>query len=387
MSKLPAHRAALSCLALVLVTLSAVGCGKKGDPLPPLRIVPQPTTDLKVSQQGNLLLLEMTYPAVTSSGAALNGVDAVELLKLVLPAPTIADAEDAEDAEDDSDKDTDEADLDEAVKPVAVPMVTPAEPQIFATSAKVLQTLRGAELGATVTGDRIAIKLPLEKTDADEPEALHFAVRTIKLNERSMLSNRVAIVPIEAPAPPTNLTLDAAANGVTLGWQIEGEDPAFFDVFRRLAQNRGYGKPVGQIPGNRREYFDRTPNYGQRYIYTVRTVASRKPLILSAEAGEREIDYQDRFAPPLPARFVALGERGSVRLRWDRSNASDVAGYFLFRRDPGRDFERLNTEPISGLEFLDGGLAAGLSFDYRIQAIDEVGNLSDMSQPIAATVR
>ncbi len=110
-------------------------------------------------------------------------------------------------------------------------------------------------------------------------------------------------------------------------------------------------------------------------------------MILSAEAGEREINYQDRFAPPLPARFVALGERGSVRLRWDRSNANEVAGYFLFRRDPGRDFERLNTEPISELEFLDRGLSAGLSFDYRIQAIDEVGNLSDMSEPIAATVR
>lgn len=350
------HVALLTGL-LLLASIASTGCGRKGDPLPPLRTVPQATNDLTIRQQGPLILLSMGYPGSTTGGQALGGVDAIELYELARPVEDPA------------------AEL------------KPLDARVFEGGAQLLTTLRGADLGATVTGNRIEIRLPLEQPLPAEPQALHFAVRAVKGDERSGLSNRVAMIPIAPPTAPHGLQAEAQPQGVVLRWGFEGEEPEGFDIFRRDAQNRGYGDRISRVGGDTRVFVDQRARFGSRYIYTVRTVARVLPLIYSADAGEREVDFQDRFAPPLPERFVALGERGSVRLRWDASEAQDVAGYLIFRRAPGRDFEQLFEDPLDATEFVDTGLAAGLRYDYRIRVVDESGNQSALSEPVDAVVR
>src|SRR5882757_8891836 len=80
------HRGAPTLLILA-VLFSALGCGKQGPPLPPLRNVPAPTKDLTVIQQGPRLLVSLTYPTVTPAGTALAGVSAVEVWSTARPAP------------------------------------------------------------------------------------------------------------------------------------------------------------------------------------------------------------------------------------------------------------------------------------------------------------
>jgi hypothetical protein len=343
-------------LTAALLMLSAAGCGKKGDPLPPLRIIPNTTQDLRIQQQGRLMLLEMAYPNTTISGMVLGGIDSVTLFELVRPVP-------------------------EGAEP---PLIDRNE---FIAAAKPLLELKGSELGATITGDRIQIRVPLADPLPTQREVHVFGVRTSKGAEVSDLSNLVTLVPREPPAAPSDLELTAGPQGVELRWKHEATDLAGFDVYRREAQDRGYGAPIQQVPGNTTTHLDRTAVLGKRYIYTVRGLAQTQPPIRSAEAGEREIDFQDRFAPPLPLNFVALGERGKVRLRWDASRAPDVAGYVIYRREPGRDFRRLDEHLFAGLEFIDEGLASGLAFSYRIQAVDKTGNESELSEPVTAVVR
>jgi len=345
----------VATLALLSAGLLLGACGHKGDPLPPLRIIPAPTRDLRIFQQGDVLLVEMTYPSTTTSGAALGGIDAVELLQLVRPA---ADGK--------------------------VPRVEAAE---FEVGAKPLLLLRGAELAAATTGDRLEIQLPLSTPLPEPPQALVFGVRTVKAGRASPTSNRAAIVPRTPPTAPSALVLEAQAEGIEVRWSLASDDAEGFRIYRRDARVRGYGEAIATASGKTRHWLDRGVPFGQRYIYTVRALVSKVPPILSAEAGEREIDYQDRFPPPLPARFVALAERNAVRLRWEPSLASDVAGYVLYRREPGREFHRLSEALISGIEYLDHGLASGVTFAYRIQAVDRLGNESARSQPVTAIAR
>lgn len=350
-----AHRSlAVAALPLLLALFSSA-CGRKGDPQPPLRIVPGAIQDLAVDQQGNILRIRMSYPATTTSGAALGGVDSVELLQLARPA---IDGE--------------------------VPSV---DASTFSAGAVPLMVLRGTELAAATTGGQLQVQIPLTDPLPDPAEALVFGARSEKDGRVSPMSNRAAIVPSAPPEPPSSLTLEPSGDGIKVGWRYDGETAEAFRIYRRDARVRGYGDAVGTVDGEEREWLDRAARFGDRYIYTVRTLLVATPPVLSAEAGEREIDYQDRFAPPLPARFVALPERGAVRLRWERSRADDVAGYVIYRRDPGQQFRRIDDKLITGLEYLDRGLASGLTFEYRIQAVDRLGNESAPSQPVSATPR
>ncbi|MFP5288245.1 MAG: hypothetical protein ACLGI9_21095, partial [Thermoanaerobaculia bacterium] len=80
------HRGVVCLLQFVLLGVAAA-CGNQGDPAPPLRSVPAPTSDLKVRQQGNRLLLDFTFPQTTAAGMTLGGITSVEVWEAVQPAP------------------------------------------------------------------------------------------------------------------------------------------------------------------------------------------------------------------------------------------------------------------------------------------------------------
>lgn len=348
-----AHLGALLLIVFLMVPL--VACGKKGPPLPPVRTIPIQIQDLALRQQGSLMMLDMAYPTSTIAGTALGGVDAVELWVLTKP-----------------------------LGPEGEPPT--AEPTEFRAGAGELMVLRGSELQSAIVGSRIQIRLPLEMPEKETGDV--YAVRTTKGEEVSAFSNRVTLVPTEPPPSPSRLTAEARARGVLVGWEHEGEAEGF-QVFRRDATERGYGDPVRREPGDAREALDTTAQYGHRYIYTVRTVGSETPLVLSEPAGEREIEYLDRFPPPLPKNLVALPERGGVRLRWEASDAPDVRGYRIYRTDPTQrgEWHLLFEDPLDALEYYDRGLSSGVKFSYRLQVVDQVGNESDSSAPVSATAR
>ena len=323
--------------------------------MPPIRVIPIQINDLSLRQQGSLMMLDMAYPTTTVAGTALGGIDTLELWVMTKPLGPEGEA----------------------------PTAEPAE---FQSGAEELMVLRGSELQSAIVGSRLQIRLPLEMPEQETGDV--FAVRTSKGEEISAFSNRVALVPIEPPTSPSRLSAEATANGVRIAWEYEGESEGFF-VFRREATERGYGEPVRRESGDAREALDRSAEFGKRYIYTVRTVGGRSPLVLSEPAGEREIDFVDRFAPPLPSNLVALPERGAVRLRWEPSDAKDVAGYRIFRTDPTQrgEWRLITPEPLDALEYDDRGLSPGVRFSYRLQVVDFEGNESDPSEPVSATPR
>lgn len=353
------RRALPTRLLLTAVGLAIlVGCGKMGDPMPPLRNVPMKTSDLSIRQQGKVLFFDMAFPSTTTSGLVLGGIDSLELSQYAKALQ--ADG--------------------------SLPKVDPRE---LESGAEVILTLRGSDLSSAVVGDRIQFRLPMSE-DLPEPpsSASFFVVKTTKGEEISALSNQVALIPANPPPAPGNLNLEALPKSIRVMWDFDEAQPIEgFEILRRDASQRGYGAPLKRVKGQARDFFDRTAAYGNRYIYTVRSVAGTDPLVLSADSGEREIHYEDRFPPAMPRNFVALAETGAVRLRWDPSPDNDVAGYILHRREPGRDFHPLNDEPMRQVEYLDRGLTSGFSYSYRIQVVDREGNQSPLSEPITTTAR
>lgn len=428
-------------LAAVL-TLSA--CGKKGPPLPPLRSVPATTSDLSVRQRGAQLLLEFTYPTATPGGQALGGITSVEVWEADRPftapsatpattatppaatgtaaavAPTAAEAPKA-DAPADGTQGTATTEttptvaepivapgsVGAAVPPgpaatapaspgspeaaaaaAAAPIVDPGPPALdpreFTLAGKKILTLATADIGAATLGDKVVLTLPIAEAEA-EVTVRHFQIRTVgPLGDRSEPSNMTRIVPKKAPTPPVEIVATPKATGIDLSWKpVEGA--LGYLVYRRDAAVKNYGKPLQAVVAPAVAMTDATAQLGASYIYAVTTVSQRAPLVESAIQSEREVRYADRYPPPPVTDLVALAEEGQVRLIWTGSEAADLAGYRVYRREGG-DLRRLNVEPVATTEFTNTSVASGRTYVYRVVAVDKTGNEST-PQEVPATTR
>jgi predicted small lipoprotein YifL len=360
-------------VGLSLALLSAVAaCGKKGNPLPPMRVIPNGTTDLAVAQRGNQLVLRFAYPQTTTAGAKLPGLSAVEVAAMTRQVPGTGD----------------------------LPIVDARE---FTAAGRPVATLSGAELQSAIEGGQVVVRLPLPvvppptapptpapspspaapgttptpaATPPAAPRTLYvYAVRTTaEGGETSAWSNLARLVPLPAPPPPTNLAVEPRAGGIALSWRDEAPGVAGFAVYRRPAVSRTYGEPLAMPAATAREYLDTTARYGERYIYTVTALGATEPRVESGFGEESEIGYEDRFAPAPPQDLVALPQQGAVSVVWQASADGDAVGYLVYRQDPRADWRKLTAEPIADLKFADSGLTPELLFRYRVTAVDAAGN-------------
>jgi hypothetical protein len=341
-------------LAILALPLLLNACGKKGDPIPPLRAVPKPVEDLELRQQGSDFLLEFSYPTVTLGGTAIPGLQQVEVLQLVQPPPP--------------------EDLSATVDPRQV--------TAGGTTAAVLTP---DDLSSATSGNRVFLRLPVPPTQESETPSLYaFGVRTTANNgEVSGISNIVSVVPQTPPEP----RLIPSPQGLRIDWSFDGDEIEGFNVYRRDVRSRAYRRPLRQVDGEERSYLDPSARFGQRYIYTVTTVSNRDPLIESRLSGEAEAFYQDRFAPEPPSALVVLAEVNQVRLRWDASTSRDVVGYHLYRKRPEGDFLRITQTPVSDREYLDTSVSTGQTLTYRLTAVDDQGNEGQPGEEVTVTVR
>lgn len=67
--------------------LAPAACGKRGDPLPPLRPVPMPVSELFVAQRGDHLHLEWMAPSRNQDGSLNVDLEKVEILRRIIEIP------------------------------------------------------------------------------------------------------------------------------------------------------------------------------------------------------------------------------------------------------------------------------------------------------------
>jgi hypothetical protein len=238
-----------------------------------------------------------------------------------------------------------------------------------------------------VDGDRLVIPLPLAGDFPEVPEVHYFAVRTVVGEQnRSEYSNQAVLVPRPPPAAPGGLVAEARGDGVALTWRGDGPEVVGYHVYRRGAAERVWGQPLSRVGRDRTDHLDDTASYGESYIYAVTSLVALDPLVESSIAETREVDYRDRFPPAVPAGLVALVEEGRVRLVWEVVPASDLAGYRVTRASGADEAEPLGDGLVTAAEWVDEEAAPDLTYTWRVQAVDEVGNVSAPAE-VTATAR
>jgi len=361
-----AHRLGLTAAGLALA-VALQSCGTPGAPQPPSLNLPDRVTDLAATRAGGLVTLTWTMPRRNTDKL---------LLKSRVPARVCR-------------------------KEGAGPCEQAGSGLEYAPGA-----------AATFTD-----RLPPELT-AGAPRALTYFVELINRRQRSAgLSNGATTLAGGAPGPVADLRLEVRKPGVVAIW-TPGQPGAAIRLRRNLltppqpgAETHSGPLAPGREPLEENllvesdaklgRALDKTVRFGETYEYraqrVIRVDVDGHTLELDGElSAPVRVDVLDIFPPAVPAGLAAVAtlpapgasqEQPSIDLSWQPDTEADLAGYIVYRREEGEEWQRISpAQPVVGPAFHDANVEAGHTYVYAVSAIDQKGHESAKSAEAQETV-
>jgi hypothetical protein len=365
----------LACF-LVALSVFAAGCGKEGPPSPPVPDVPRPVSDLVVSQRGESVILQWSYPSLTTSGKSLDSIQKIVVYRFDEPLPlSLAESQ----------VDTSE----EVPRDIALfAQLSPPTAQQFKRRRLPAAELAGDALPAYTSGTLIIFEdsPPLRSTDG-LPMRYTYSIVTEGRRVESDLSNLVSIVPQAPPASPEKLIARMSPEVVQLAWNptistASGEGEAFLIGYRVYRSFLGESVSLLNEQPVADPIYDDRPAHGT-YTYFVTAVTALEPDIESELSGAVTVEFRDMLPPPTPTNVTALVEDDAVRLIWDPVISPDLAGYIVYRWD-GVAKIRLTKQLVTETSYRDEDAAPGVGYVYGLTSVDTNGNES--AQAVSETV-
>jgi hypothetical protein len=343
-----------------------------GAPLPPTLNLADPVTDLSATRAGDQVTLAWTMPQKNTDKLLLKGNLQVYVCRREGPA-------------------------------------APCEPA-------------GDLQGAPEGGGAFTDTLPAALT-AGAPRELSYFVEVRNANGRSAgLSNPATVIAGGAPGPVTGLSAEVGKEGVLLHWVPARQEaaPAAIRLHRKLLTafqgNKSTGhegllapppEPAeltllvevnGESGGSPDRALDKTIRFGETYEYraqrVVRVMVEGRTLELAGQlSAPVDLGVLDSFPPAVPVGLAAVatgaenGALPAIDLSWLPDTEADLAGYIVYRREGGGDWQRISpAQPVVGPAFHDAQVQPGHSYSYAVSAVDEGGHESGRSTEAEETI-
>jgi hypothetical protein len=256
------------------------------------------------------------------------------------------------------------------------------------------------------------------------PRLLTYQVELLNKNGKSAgLSNTAVVAAGEAPAAVLGLDAQIQKIGVVLHWNaaLDGPTATTVRLQRKLltsaltAKPAAAGKtaqgPLAPPPEPAEQNLlvevkdraqvgavDKEIRFGQTYEYR-----AQRLLRVNIDGNAMELDgplsdpvrveAKDVFPPAAPKGLAAVavaavnGVAAGVDLDWEPNTEADLAGYVVYRRENGGDWERVSpTVLLVGPGFHDAHVEAGHTYEYAVTAVDQSGHESLRSAPAQEAV-
>ena len=357
------------CLAGGLLLIAALsGCGTPGAPQPPSLQLARPVDDLAASRKGNHVELDWSLQRKNTDRTLVKHLPAIRVCRhqgtgLMSTCEVVAE-------------------------------VSPPKPQP--------QPKKKQQAEEPAIRMRYVDSLPPQLGQENPADFITYAVEEINSHGRSAgLSNQVPIAVAPTIAAPDELSAQVSGEGVRVSWAgpATAAAPAGLSYRYRIMR-----KPVGAPaytaladlePAASGSYLDKTIGWETKYEYRITTVTQVDSHgINTAVEGDDsqpvEVFTRDIYPPAQPAGlqavFSSVGQKPFIDLTWAPNLESDLAGYNIFRRVEGAQFEKLNQPLVQTSSFRDENVEAGKKYIYSVSAVDLRGNESQRSAEASEAV-
>ncbi len=416
------RRRAVRVLVSAALMLTAAACGKKGPPLAPLLRVPAGVSAFTIVRADTHVFATLTVPAANVGGDQPADVAQVEVYAVtsvrpptlengrVPPGVTLV-----------------------ASAPVRRPLPPPPPavpgapvlpalplepgldqggvatfgevltPELVRESAAALVTPQVAAVPAVAADGRPALSLPLVFASGTTMRRHYAAVAVSRQGRRSAWSEWRS-VPVSPPSGPPSApmaTFDASAIALSWtpapdAWQAPGPladgaldsrpfgpvQPATrYNLYAAAAPGAAVSATASEAP--RQAPLNEAPlatpafsvpgaGFNTERCFVVRGLDTIHGVDVEGPASPAGcVTPRDTFAPPAPVALEAVAGSTVISLIWEAVDASDLAGYLVFRGTaPGEPTTPLTPQPIGATSFEDRTVTAGVRYVYVVVAVD-----------------
>ena len=342
-----------SAILLLAFCLVITGCGKIGEPLPPIPRAPLVVEELRVEQQGTKLTLSFPFPRTTRS-ARLQRVDIYRLTESARDPRGITQ-------------------------------------ESFSARAGIINSIPADRISASNATITFTDALDLKTPSRDV--RYRYAVRLVNTSGTAAdFSNYAVIEPLfDLALPPAGLRTKQLEKEIEITWTApaaneNGASPANVAAYN-LYRN---GARLNPEPLTQPRFIDRNFQFGATYEYVVHALSYRPSNASLAGAIEsnpsESLTYspKDAFPPAAPTSLTIASINSLVSLFWPLNAEPDVAGYNVYRTEeentPPANWIKLNAQLHKTASFRDDRVQVGKQYFYQIAAVDIYGNESPRSE-------
>jgi hypothetical protein len=334
----PYLRTGVTAAAGLVLLLGLIGCGKKANPVIPVKVLPKPAS-LGYQVKGKSLVVSWDIPTQNTDGSPLKDLKGFRVQKADWPTRNFCA--------------TCPENFQESLW---IDLKGPEAPDVMVGPEQVQLIFNRLEPGHTYL---------YQVTPVTRKEIAGAPSKTLRVDWD---------LPLKSPA---ELQAKPKGQGLELSWSpvqslIDGssaEGLVGYALYRRLG--KGSWTPLNKEPIRETSYLDDELQEGVTYTYQVKALRKSYGQVLESEGSEEKKVAYTRVAPPPPVQeLVAVGGPNGIQIRWEGLVTMTPRGYYVYRRTGQEKApQRLNKEPVIETIFEDRPVVRGTTYYYSISAV------------------